>query len=413
MTNLSLDENSNPKTSKMTKKKVVGHKLLNPLYSDPNTGENNLTYLDLIKRTVTDRENNTVLFVINTKNQDPIAASAGKSQSKRRKQRKRKIVVVDSNTGEEISIKLAFERGIIDKTVYEELAQQQGLYSKNGNPSSGVGDVTQAAQMSAGITAEELKDRLKRLQLDGKPPVIHGCLDVGMSSGINGGGMMQGITVADALKRTLLDNTTALRLLEAQACTGGLIDAEGNRCSLQEAVKKGLIDQKQINRLIDAERSYAGFNCDRSGKRLSVAEALKKGMITYDMGTRLMEYQVATGGLINPTTKTRVEVEEAVKIGWIDQKRANRLSDPSRSTRQIVSPTTGLLISYFDALMTSIPDKHNNLQLEALPKAERELRVGNAQIKAYSCASSVVSSIAASSFGDFSTPGQTVNMGFF
>ena len=123
--------------------------------------------------------------------------------------------------------------------------------------------------------------------------------------------------------------------------------------------------------------------------------------------------QVATGGLINPTTKTRVEVEEAVKIGWIDQKRANRLSDPSRSTRQIVSPTTGLLISYFDALMTSIPDKHNNLQLEALPKAERELRVGNAQIKAYSCASSVVSSIAASSFGDFSTPGQTVNMGFF
>ena len=322
-------------------------------------------------------------------------------------------MVVDSNTGEEISIKLAFERGIIDKTVYEELAQQQGLYSKNGNPSSGVGDVTQAAQMSAGITAEELKDRLKRLQLDGKPPVIHGCLDVGMSSGINGGGMMQGITVADALKRTLLDNTTALRLLEAQACTGGLIDAEGNRCSLQEAVKKGLIDQKQINRLIDAERSYAGFNCDRSGKRLSVAEALKKGMITYDMGTRLMEYQVATGGLINPTTKTRVEVEEAVKIGWIDQKRANRLSDPSRSTRQIVSPTTGLLISYFDALMTSIPDKHNNLQLEALPKAERELRVGNAQIKAYSCASSVVSSIAASSFGDFSTPGQTVNMGFF
>ena len=276
-----------------------------------------------------------------------------------------------------------------------------------------IGDVTQAAQMSAGITAEELKDRLKRLQLDGKPPVIHGCLDVGMSSGINGGGMMQGITVADALKRTLLDNTTALRLLEAQACTGGLIDAEGNRCSLQEAVKKGLIDQKQINRLIDAERSYAGFNCDRSGKRLSVAEALKKGMITYDMGTRLMEYQVATGGLINPTTKTRVEVEEAVKIGWIDQKRANRLSDPSRSTRQIVSPTTGLLISYFDALMTSIPDKHNNLQLEALPKAERELRVGNAQIKAYSCASSVVSSIAASSFGDFSTPGQTVNMGFF
>ena len=374
-------------------------------YSDPNTGENNLTYLDLIKRTVTDRENNTVLFVINSKNE----VKEVKGQSKRRKQRKRKIVVVDSNTGEEISIKLAFERGIIDKTVYEELEKQQGLNSKS---SSAVGDISTGAQMSAGITAEELKDRLKRLQIDGKSPVINGCLDIGISGGI-GGNLMQGITVAESLKRTLLDNTTALRLLEAQACTGGLIDSEGNRCDLQTAVKKGLIDQKQINRLIDAERAYAGFNCDRSGKRLSVAEALKKGMITYDMGTRLMEYQIATGGLINPNTKSRVDVEEAVKIGWIDQKRANRLADFSRSTRQIVSPTTGLLISYYDALMTSIPDKHNNLQLEALPKAERQLRVGNAQIKAYSCASSVVSSIAASSFGDFSSPGQTVNMGFF
>merc|ERR1712228_666806 len=32
-------------------------------YTDPNTLENNLTYLDLIKRTVTDRTNNAVLLV--------------------------------------------------------------------------------------------------------------------------------------------------------------------------------------------------------------------------------------------------------------------------------------------------------------------------------------------------------------
>merc|ERR1711879_479810 len=57
-------------------------------YTDPNTNETNLTYLDLIKRTVTDRENNTVLLVINQKN-DTVPKG---SQSKRRKQRKRKLL---------------------------------------------------------------------------------------------------------------------------------------------------------------------------------------------------------------------------------------------------------------------------------------------------------------------------------
>jgi len=342
---------------------------------------------------------------------DAVGVSS-KQQSKRRKQRKRKIVVVDSNTGEEISIKVALERGIINEQVYEELAAQQGRYSNKshalGTPGS-VPNVTQAAQLNAGISAEELKERLKRLKIDDKDPVVAGCLDISFGAEHT----MKGLTLAEAKERGLIDDTTTLRLLEAQACTGGLIDGESKRHTLQDAVQIGLIDQKQINRLIDAERAYAGFNCDRTGKKLSVAEALKRGMVSYDIGTRLMEYQVATGGLINPTNKSRVEIEEAVKLGWIDQKRANRLTDPTRSTRQIVSPTTGLLISYYDALMTSIPDKNNNLQLEALPKAERQLRLGNAQIKAYSCASSVVSSVAASSFvGDYNQ-NTTVNIGNF
>ena len=67
----------------------------------------------------------------------------------------------------------------------------------------------------------------------------------------------------------------------------------------------------------------------------------------------------------------------------------------------------------------SIPDYKNNLHLEAVPKHERKMRLGNAEIKAYSCASSMISSIAPSGFVmgvaglDIHGSTTTINMGAF
>lgn len=112
----------------------------------------------------------------------------------------------------------------------------------------------------------------------------------------------------------------------------------------------------------------------------------------------------------------RISPKIAIKLGWIDEKRANRLQDPSRASRQIISPITGLLISYYDTLLTAIPDAKNSLHLEAVPKHERRMKLGNAEIKAYSCASSMISSIAPSGFYSmrgFDGSTTTINMGAF
>ena len=60
--------------------------------------------------------------------------------------------------------------------------------------------------------------------------------------------------------------------------------------------------------------------------------------------------------------------------------------------------------------------------MEAVPKNERKMRLGSAEIKAYSCASSMISSIAPSQFGrvggidggyGYEGMTNTVNMGAF
>ena len=245
-------------------------------YTDPNTNETNLTYLDLIKRTVTDRTNNAVLLVIN-RQQNP---KKERKSANRRRQRRRKIVVVDTNTGEEISIKTAFARGIIDEKTFNDLQQQQGKKVE----SEGEG-----ADILNHI--EELKIRLG-LKSKHPIPCISGILDVGLGSAAT----TKGLNMADAVTRELIDATTALRIFEAQICTGGIYDIESNQLlSLDEAYEKGLIDQQQQKRLREAEKGYKGFKDSATGKQLSIGEAMKKGKVNYDTATRVMEYQVSTG----------------------------------------------------------------------------------------------------------------------
>ena len=352
-------------------------------YVDPNTNEANLTYLDLIKRTVTDRSNDAVLLVINhnvrqnscvsltslpstigngseintdnsdngghttttTTNPNTTAtttstmtssnshsnsqststltpshsnyasthsptqggghyhnghdltgishASSYKSSPKRRKQRKRKIVIVDTNTGEEISIKLAYERGIIDEKIYRELSAQQGIYHQS-QPTDlmSTSGLTPAAKLNSRQTEDELREKLARLTIsDEKQVCIAGILDISIGADPT----TRALTIKQAREKFLIDDTTALRLLEAQAATGGVIDQHGERHRLSSAIEIGLITPKDHLRLEEAEKAYFGFSDRLSGKIFSICEALRRGIVSYDISTRLMEYQIATG----------------------------------------------------------------------------------------------------------------------
>ena len=87
----------------------------NKFFYDPERDER-LSYLELCLRCVKD-ETGRLSLPINMR---------GMSKGKKNKNRRRKIVIVDPETNEEMTSQVAFDRGLIDRATFRDLLQQEG-----------------------------------------------------------------------------------------------------------------------------------------------------------------------------------------------------------------------------------------------------------------------------------------------
>ncbi|XP_055364407.1 plectin-like isoform X5 [Betta splendens] len=85
-------------------------------FFDPNT-EENLTYLELKQRCITDKKTGLILL--------PILSSKKQESTLKNTKRKRRVVIVDPETNKEMTIREAYNKGYIDYNTYLELAQQE------------------------------------------------------------------------------------------------------------------------------------------------------------------------------------------------------------------------------------------------------------------------------------------------
>lgn len=175
---------------------------------------------------------------------------------------------------------------------------------------------------------------------------------------------LEKISIAEALDRTLVDSITAQRLLEAQACTGGIIDpSNGLRFGIQEATNNGLISADMAAKLKPAQKAYIGFEDVKTRKKLCVAEAVKEMWLPYEAGQRFMEFQFVTGGLHDPESGCRRTIQEALAMNWIDEKMAHKLQDVSRHPKNMTCPKTKLRISYKQALDNCLMEESTGVKM--------------------------------------------------
>ncbi|XP_039666820.1 desmoplakin isoform X1 [Perca fluviatilis] len=175
---------------------------------------------------------------------------------------------------------------------------------------------------------------------------------------------LEKITITEALNRGLVDSITAQRLLEAQVCTGGLINPKnGHRLSIQEATRLGIINDDMAPKLKPAQKAFFGFEDLKTRKKMSAAQAMKESWLPYEAGHRFLEFQFVTGGLYDPEMGCRRSIEDAVKMGWIDVKAGQKLQDIRHHTKNLTCPKTKLKISYKEALDNCLEEESNGLKM--------------------------------------------------
>ncbi|XP_052643922.1 plectin isoform X28 [Harpia harpyja] len=374
-------------------------------FFDPNT-EENLTYLQLMERCITDPETGLCLLPLKEKKRE-------RKTSSKSSVRKRRVVIVDPETGKEMSVYEAYRKGLIDHQTYLELSEQECEWeeittsSSDGVVKSMIIDRRSGRQydiddaISKGLIDQSALDQYRSgtLSITEFADMLSGNMSgfrsrsssVGSSSsytvspaptrtqvsmwsdpteetgpvaGILDTDTLEKVSITEAMRRNLVDNITGQRLLEAQACTGGIIDPNtGDKCSVADAVNKGLVDKIMVDRINLAQKAFYGFEDPRTKTKMSAAQALKKGWLYYEAGQRFLEVQYLTGGLIEPDVEGRVSLDEALQKGTIDTRTAQKLRDVNTYSKYLTCPKTKLKISYKDAMDRSMIEDGTGLRL--------------------------------------------------
>ncbi|XP_047189400.1 plectin-like isoform X9 [Scophthalmus maximus] len=379
-------------------------------FFDPNT-EENLTYLQLMERCITDPDTGLVLLLLKEKKRE-------RKTSSKSSVRKRRVVIVDPETGKEMTVYEAYRKGLIDHQTYLELAEQEceweeitmtssdgtvksiiidrrsgrqydvddalsrGLIDQNALDTYRAGHlaITEFADMLSGnaggfrsrsssfgsTTGSTYSSPMSPIPSIKAPAVIWNdpSEETGPIAGILDVDTLEKVSITEAMHRNLVDNITGQRLLEAQACTGGIIDpTSGEKLSVTDAAEKGLVDKVVVDRLSLAQKAFNGFEDPRTKVKMSASQALKKGWLYYEAGQRFLEVQYITGGLIEPDVEGRVSLDESIKKGTIDARTAQKLRDVGAYSKYLTCPKTKLKISFKDAIDRSMVEEGSSLRL--------------------------------------------------
>ena len=177
------------------------------------------------------------------------------------------------------------------------------------------------------------------------------------------------LSIYEAKQRSLLTPGTSLILLEAQAATGFVIDPVKNKkLSVDEAVDQKVVGNEWAKKLLSAERAVTGYKDPYTGDIISLFQALKKDLIVKDHGIRLLEAQIATGGIIDPVHSHRVPVQVAYQRGYFDEEMNQILSDPDDDTKGFFDPNTHENLTYLQLVERCVTDPITGLSLLSLSK---------------------------------------------
>lgn len=390
-------------------------------FFDPNTREN-LTYLQLKDRCIKDAKTGLILLPLKDKKK------AQKTQESRTNVlRKRRVVIVDPDTGLEMSVREAYHRELIDYDTFLDLSEQECEWEEitiKGSDGSarlvivdrktgtqydvqdclerGIIDQKSLDQYRAGaITLPQFADQITSKTWSTEMTITASSIDdVATCSSPNHASpssptvrkrlssisitvsppemyddqspvaaifdteTLEKITITEGLRRGIVDTITAQRLLEAQACTGGIINpSNGERLTLQDATQQFIIEESMAMKLKPAQKAYVGFEDVKTKRKMSAAEAVKEAWLPYEAGQRFLEFQYLTGGLIDPSTGRRITTEEAIRRGWLDGQGAQKLQDSKNLQKSLTCPKTKLKISYKDAMDSCMVEEGNSMKM--------------------------------------------------
>ncbi|NWW13997.1 MACF1 factor, partial [Oreocharis arfaki] len=145
------------------------------------------------------------------------------------------------------------------------------------------------------------------------------------------------VPYSEFLKKCKIDIESGQRYLEVHPFQAIKDEVTGTKLTCAEAVRLGKVDPLPTLRLLQAQADSGGVVEGTVSKRLSLRAAVERGMLDEPMAKIIATNQLRAGGIVDAPGGKRLTVKEAVGKGLISQKLAAGLRDVQISKEKVGS----------------------------------------------------------------------------
>ncbi|NXH73452.1 MACF1 factor, partial [Hydrobates tethys] len=145
------------------------------------------------------------------------------------------------------------------------------------------------------------------------------------------------VPYSEFIKKCKIDIESGQRYLEVHPFRAIKDEVTGNKLTCAEAVRLGKVDPLPTLRLLQAQADGGGVVEGTVSKRLSLRAAVEQGLLDEEMAKLIATNQLRTGGIVDASSGKRLTLKEAVEKELISQKLAASLQEAQISEDKYAS----------------------------------------------------------------------------
>ncbi|KAM6959202.1 microtubule-actin cross-linking factor 1 [Aplochiton taeniatus] len=240
--------------------------------------------------------------------------------------------IIHHASGARLPVSDAVERGLVDRSIAPGLEELEQIYKGIASPTLNP-EATRIQASTGTILDPESRRRLTLTEA-----VFEGLLEEsvakeamaspGVTQGVLDPQTAQLVPYLDLVNQGKIDIETGKRFLEVKPFRGVQDEQTGDRLTLPRAIASSQVDPVPALRLLQSQADSGGIIDITSGDRLPLPEASKRGLVGEGMARIIATKQVLKGGLVDPSTGQRVSsLREAVTAGLISGEMATVLQE--------------------------------------------------------------------------------------
>ncbi|KAG8142955.1 hypothetical protein E2320_000259 [Naja naja] len=266
--------------------------------------------------------------------------------------------ILHHKTGMRLCVEDAMEHELIDENLYQDLKKAEGICLHHSIYPEMNKIVSLPQATSLGLISSDFQRKVQEIQastgsifdpgfgqkitlteavkkgLISKPVMGQAEIASEMKEAILYPGSCRLVPYSELVRRSKIDVESGHRYLEVIPFQDVRDEVTGNVLVCSQAVKLGKVDATLALRLLQAQADTGGILETSTGQRLSLASALEKEVLDEDTAKTIAINQILAGGIVTAESGKRVTLKEATEKGLITPKLARAIQEPDPVTNK-------------------------------------------------------------------------------